>query len=163
MSYKLKRWELVELIVPAGTTGGRLPYPDIPNLRDDTTQDIIICSLESFTIEAMPLTPNGNVVATTAQLLNCFLVLYIEGEESVHWLPLIKLQNVFQALATGTSQAEFEHQETDYLKVDWNKSYIQFGTPPNPGANFSIMLGVAYKKLPPGGWAMISQGKMKGW
>jgi hypothetical protein len=162
MARAFKRYELIELVIPAGSTGTRFPYPDIPQLRDDTTQDIIIRGLETFTIENMPLSANGNVVATTAQLLNCFLVLYVENEESVHLVPLIKLQNIFQALATGTSQQTFEIVQVEDLKVDWNKSYIQMAVPPGNDANFSIMVGVEYKKLPPGTWAALTKNAIPG-
>jgi hypothetical protein len=163
----LKRYELVELVIPAGSTGTRFPYPDIPQLRDDPTQDIIVCSLETFAADSMPLSPAGNAVVTQAQLLNTFLTLYIEGEESVRQLPMVRLNVIFQALATGNLQSVFELTRLEYLKIDWNKSYYQAATPYGtillPNTQFSIMLGVRYKKLPPGTWSMLQQNKTKGW
>lgn len=159
---RIKRWEMVELVVPAGTTGSKINYPDIPQLRDDTTQDIIVKGLESFSIESMPLSPMGNVVATTAQLQNAFLVLYIEDEESVLYLPLIKLNAMFASLGTGTMQQQFEPTELENVKIDWNKTYIQFATPPANEDQFSIMLGVSYKKLPAGAWAALTKSAVPG-
>lgn len=162
----IKRFELVELVIPAGSTGNRFPYPDIPQLRDDTTQDIIIRSLRSYTVETMPLSAQGNAVSTTAQLLNCFLVLYINGEESMRLIPLIQLNTLAQSASNGTTIYQQDETEVENLQVDWNKSYIQMATPPGtvgaPNAQFSIMLGVSYKKLPAGTWASITKNAIPG-
>lgn len=163
----LKRYELVTLNIPAASFGTRFSYPDIPQLRDDTTQDIIICGLETFSVDALPLTPAGNAVATFAQLQNSFLTLYIEGEESVRQVPLIRLFPLRQAASTGTTFNAVERLPTEYLKVDWNKSYIQaatpFGTTGSPNTQFSIVLGVWYKKLPQGSWAKMTENRTPGW
>lgn len=162
-----KRHELVELIIPAGSTGTRFPYPDIPQLRDDTTQDIIICGIETVSAEVMPLSANGNAVASFAQLQNSFLTLYIESEESMRQIPLVRLDPFFQALSTGPTFAVPDPLKTEYLKVDWNKSYIQaatpFGTTEAPNEQFSIMLLVWYKKMMSGAWATLTQNWPQGW
>lgn len=163
----LKRYELVELVIPAASTGTRFPYPDIPQLRDDTTQDIIICGLEAFPVDALPLAPSGNAVMTFAQMQNSFLTLYVEGEESVRQLPLIRLNPMRQASGTGTTLNVVERLPVEYLKVDWNKTYIQaaapFGTVGAPNTQFSIMVGVWYKKLPPGSWKVMTANQVQGW
>jgi hypothetical protein len=162
---KLKRYELVELIIPVGSTNTRFPYPDIPQLRDDTTQDIIICGLETFSVEVMPLSANGNAVASFAQLENSFLVLYIDGEESVRQVPFVRLNPMRQAASAGTTFNVYGTLWTEYLKVDWNKSYVQAAAPYGSplATQFSIMLGVWYKKLPSGTWATMTQGMVQGW
>jgi hypothetical protein len=161
----LKRYELVELVIPAGSSGTRFPYPDIPQLRDDTTQDIIICGLETFSVDAMPLSPNGNAVATMLQLQNSFLTLYIDGEESIRQLFLPRLNPMWQTLNTGTTFHALERIRTKYIQVDWNKSYIQAATPYGAplATQFSIMLGVWYKKLLPGSWDQMTKGMVQGW
>lgn len=163
----LKRHELVELIIPAASTGTRFPYPDIPQLRDDTTQDIIICGLETYPVEALPLTANGNVVATYLQLANSFLTLYVDSEESVRQVPFIKLNAMRQAAAAGATFNELDKLPLEYLKVDWNKTYVQaatpYGTVGAPNTQFSILLSVWYKKLPPGSWAAMTKGMTPGW
>lgn len=163
----LKRYELVELIIPAGSTGTRFPYPDIPQLRDDTTQDIIICGLETFPVEALPLTANGNPVASFAQLQNSFLTLYVDSEESVRQVPFIRLNPLRQAASAGTTFNSVDKLGVEYLKVDWNKTYVQaaspYGTVVSPVAQFSILLGVWYKKLPPGAWKTMTANQVQGW
>jgi hypothetical protein len=163
----LKRFELVELQIPAGSTGTRFPYPDIPQLRDDTTQDIIICGLETYPVEALPLTASGNTNASFAQLQNSFLTLYIESEESVRQVPFLRLNPLRQAASAGGTFNVVEKLALEYLKVDWNKTYVQaatpYGTTEAPNTAFSILLGVWYKKLPPGAWAQMTKGQVQGW
>ena len=160
-----KRYELVELVIPANSTGTRFPYPDIPQLRDDTTQDIVIMGLETFSVDAMPLSPNGNPVATMADLQNSFLILYIDGEESMRQIPLVRMQPIWESLNTGLLQGVLKELDVENLRVDWNKSYIQAAAPYAAGANpqFSIMLGVWYKKLRSGEWEVISKNIPEGW
>lgn len=159
----MKRHQMVELLIPANSGASKFAYPDIPQLRDDTTQDIIITGLQLYTIESCPLSPSGNVVATTAQLINLFLTLYIEGEESVMQVPVLNMQNIFGPTATGTSQQTFERLATDYLKVDWNKSYYSVGAPYGNNTAFTVLLSVYYKKLDPGMYAEMTKNKIKGW
>jgi hypothetical protein len=150
MARPLKRYELIELPIPAGSGATKFNFPDIPQLRDDSTQDIIIRAVDVFNIVSMPLTPNGNITASLLQILNSFLVLYIKGEESVHWLPLVRLMMVFQNGAGGTQQAVFEETQFANLKVDWTKSYIWAAAPYGSDTAFSFIFGFEYDKLPPG-------------
>lgn len=154
---------MVELLIPANSSASKFEYPDIPQLRDDTTQDIIICGFQIYSIENCPRSPSGGTVATTAQLLNLFLTLYIEGEESVMQWPVINFQNIFGPTTTGTSQQTFLRQQVEYLKVDWNKSYYSVGAPYGNNNAFSVLLSVYYKKLPPGTWDQMTMNKIKGW
>jgi hypothetical protein len=163
----LKRFELVELKIPARSFGTRFPYPDIPQLRDDTTQDIIVCGMETYPIDALPLTAAGNVNATYLQLANSFLTLYIDSEESVRQVPFIRLNPLREASGTGGTFNVMDKLPLEYLKVDWNKTYIQAATPYGtlvaPNASFSILLGVWYKKLPPGSWDQMTKNQVQGW
>jgi hypothetical protein len=159
---KLKRYELIELQVANPNGPSQFPFLDIPDLRDDTTQDIIVTGLEAFSIENMPLSPEGNLTPTTAQLLNSFLVLYIDGEESVYRVPVVRLMPVF-ANGVATVRANFAETELENLRIVWNKSYIQLGTPFIGAAAFSYIFGVTYKKLPAGAWAQMTMGKIPGW
>jgi hypothetical protein len=161
----LKRFEQVELVIPANSGASVYPYPDIPKLRDDTTQDILVTALETYPAEAIPFSPTGNPVATQAQLQNLFLTLYVENEESIVEIPLTRLNQIFASLATSPILATLEKQGCAHLKVDWNKSFLTAAVPPNSGganAQFSVLLGVDYRKLAPGMWAQITAGQIKG-
>lgn len=160
-----KRHELIELLVPANYTATELQIPDIPNLRDDTTQDIIVVGLETYAAETMPNAPSGNPVAAMSDLQNIYLTLYIEEEESVRNLPMPRLQPIWQSLQTGTLQGGQATLALENLKVTWNKSFLKFGEAPADNDAFTVLLCVWYKKLAPGMWNQLMQqaGYVKGW
>jgi hypothetical protein len=152
----MKRYELVEIVVQGGSSGGnKILIGDIEDLRNDSTQDIIIQGIEVFSIESMPLSPQGNPVATTADLQNMFLTLYINNEESIENLPMIRLNNMFGP-AAGTMFQQFERTYLENLMVSWFKSFFFLAAPFATGTTFSIVFGVTYKKLLPGAWAKIT-------
>ena len=161
-----KRFELIELIIPAGTTGDTFAIPDIPQLRDDTTQDIIVVGIETFAADTVPLSPAGNAVATMAELENMFVTFYIDQEESIFRLPLPRIQPIWQSLATGALQGGQQTLSLECLKITWNKSYLTFGESITPeDLPISVLLGVWYKKLLPGDWARLRKnaGYVEGW
>jgi hypothetical protein len=161
-----KRHELIELIITAGTTGTTMDFPDIPNLRDDVTQDIIIVGIEVYAAETMPLSPAGNPVATMADLENMYLTFYIEEEESIRNVPLPRIQPIWQSNTAGALQGGQATLSLECVKVTWNKSYLTFATPfAGDALPISVLLGVWYKKLPAGMWQqMLAQaGYVKGW
>lgn len=149
----VKRYDLIEVAVAANAGAITIPILDQPDLRDDTTQDIIITGLETFPSEVLPATADANAVATLAQLKNSFLVLYIDGEESVYRVPMIRLLPVFaNTLAAPGTLANFDGFVLENVRIVWNKSYIQLATPFGNNAAFSFLIGVRYKKLDPGTW-----------
>jgi hypothetical protein len=159
-----KRHELVELQIT--TAGNSIDFPDIPNLRDDTTQDIIIVGLDVYAQESMPvMVGNQNIVMTTADLLKSFLTLYIDEEESIRRVPLIRAQPIWQSLNTGLLQGGLHTLSLECLKVTWNKSFVEFSEALTEALPVSIVFGVWYKKLPPGTWEQLREqaGYIKGW
>lgn len=146
----IRRYELVELVIPANNTALRIPFPDIPQLRSDTTQDVIIRALETYSAESMPFDYNNNPVVTNAQLLKCFLTLYIQQEESIFRLPTIKLLNIYNAATAAAYFYTDELAQFENLMVDWTKSYITLASSLANGALICFMLGVHYQRLPGG-------------
>jgi hypothetical protein len=143
-----KRIETIELVIPAGSTATKFNFGDIPQLRSDVTKDIIVRSIESYDVVSMPIDFNGNPVITEANLLNCFLTLYVEGEESIFRVPLVKLFNIFSN--TATAQFTEEQNQFENLQVDWTKSYISLAVPFAALPQFAIILSVSYQRLKPG-------------
>lgn len=161
-----KRFELIEIIIEPGTTGNTFAIEDIPQLRDDTDQDIIIVGIETYSSETLPLSPAGNGVATMAQLENMYLTLYIEQEESIFRLPMPRLQPIWESNTAGTLQGGQTTLSLECLKVTWNKSYLTFGEAFAADVlPISVLIGVWYKKLDPGMWEVLkkSSGYVKGW
>lgn len=153
----IKRFEQVELVIPAGNTALRIPFPDIPQLRSDVTQDVIIRQLETYSAESMPNDYNNNPLVTFAQLQKCFITFYIQQEESIFRMPMIKLLNVFNSAATYFYTEELNQFEN--LMVDWTKTYITLASSLANGAIVVINLGVGYQRLP-GGTIAALQAKM---
>lgn len=160
MKEPIKRYELIELAIPAAFSGSQFNIPILQQLAQTSSQDIIIRALEFFSVLEIPTSATNQPVVPMAQLQASFLTLYIEGEESVRRIPLVRLRPIHNAGATS-----FFVEDTalfDNVMVDWSKSYIElpagFG-----GGGFSFLMGVWYKKLPAGGYKQIVGNKMKGW
>ena len=150
----IKRYENVSLIIPANNTALRLPFPDIPQLRSDVTQDVIIRALETYTGDSVPNDYNNNPIATFAQLQKMFLTLYVQQEESTFRVPMVKLLNV----AAPAQAAYFytnELNQFENLMIDWTKSYITLASSLANVAIVVVSLGVMYQRLPGGTMAAL--------
>ncbi len=145
------RYEMIETIIPANSTGTRFNFNDQPQLRTDQNADVITQGLEVYDVTDVPLSPNNNALITGANLKQTYLVLYVNGEESLYRIPLVKLHTV-NNFADPYNAGECTTPRFDNLSIDWTKSYLFTPTAYNGGANtlFSVLLGVTYKKLPPG-------------
>lgn len=148
MQGKIKRFEIVELGsttgIPTGTTG-RVPFQDQPQLRNQPNQIIVIVNVELFldTVYANSQYTNTIVGFPAADLPNAVLVLYINGEESVHYLPLAKLNHIDDL----TNAFQRELQGFDRLtNVDWDKSYVQFSAA-TTGGPYIIPFGITYLRF----------------
>lgn len=145
----VKRYEMIELIVPGGNVSLKIPFPDIPQLRSDVTQDVVIRSLEVYTADSVPVDFNTVPVVTTAMLQKMFLTLYIEQEQSINNVPLTKLLNVANLNIAGY-MFTFEKTQIEDIQVDWTKSFITLSSSLGNGANIAILIGAEYKRYDPG-------------
>lgn len=159
-----ERYEMVETQIPANSTATRFNFNDQPQLRTDQTQDVLIQGLETYTVVDVTLSPNNVAVMTAALMKQTYLVLYVNGEESIYRVPLVSLHTM-NNLADPFNNAETMAPAMDNLLVDWTKSYWFTPTPYTGGAfaTFSILLGVTYKKLPPGTIGKIRQNQYVGY
>ncbi len=158
------RYEMIETQIPANSTATRFNFNDQPQLRTDQTQDVIIQGMETFTITDIPLSPNAVALPTAAELKATYLVLYVNGEESIYRIPLVKLHTI-NNFTDAFNNAEADTPRFENLLVDWTKSY--FFVPAAYGGGtfttFSFLLGVVYKKLPPGTIGKIRQNQYVGY
>jgi hypothetical protein len=141
----INRYEMIEIVVPAGTTGA-IPFPDSPNLRNQSDQKIVVLDIEFFPVYAYGASfLNNNVPGTPiAEIPKAALVLYVNGEESIRRIPLSKL-NYSQNIGLG---ATFEQERVPFDRlqnVDWPKSYIQFNAAP-AGLPYVMPFGITYLK-----------------
>jgi hypothetical protein len=158
-----ERYEMVETQIAANNTATRFPFNDQPQLRTDQTQDVVVQGLETYTVVDTTLSPNNVAVVSAAFLKQTYLVLYVNGEESIYRVPMLSLHTM-NNLADPFNNAETMAPAFDNLLVDWTKSYFFTPTPYTGGlfATFSFLLGVTYRKLPPGTIGKIMQNRYVG-
>jgi hypothetical protein len=142
--------ELVE--VPVTTTGlFRINFPDNQQLRSMRTQDIRIQGIRLITPDVASFGPiTGYRTAPVAELKKCFLVLYCEGWEKAHYIPLQVLNDT--NMPSGTAAHRYSATKFgSWRNVDWGKSYILYsngtGGSDVSGGNYEFLFDVEYTKL----------------
>lgn len=143
-------WELIEIPVTAATQ--RVQLPDVQQLRSQPNQIIVVKSIAVITdkVLANAMTIAGTT-APLAELQKISLVLYSEGWERGHYMPLLRLNDQADADSTAATTIPFRNETTklaDWRNVDWPKSYLQYANG-TQAANFPyvVMLWVSYLKL----------------
>lgn len=146
MQYKGKRFQLIEVQVPANVPGSqnRFNIGDQPQLRSDQFKVVEIAALRSYNDVVIGFTPSGLPTVPEADFGFSYLVLNIGGSENFLYLPLKDLNN---STASDFSVQEV-YQFDPVVGVDWSKSYIlHTGTSVTQTA-FSYLIGVWYSVLP---------------
>lgn len=154
-----RRYEDIELIIPAGTTAFRIQFPDIPQLRSDTTKEILIRSIRVFGAEECPLSFNGNPLLDSTDLAKIFLTLYVDGEESIFRIPFNSLRNTYVGVGSAEADNTFwsaSLNNFDNISVDWTKSYISLSEALSTDDLACILLGIGYLRVQPGTLATIA-------
>jgi hypothetical protein len=144
---RISRYEVVELFI--NNAGTKFSFTDQPQLRTQKDQEIFIKTLEVFAIDAYAFSQTNNAVAGVpgTELVKAVLVLYIQGEERVHYIPLLKLKTLTSDPAAFIPNNVIDTIEFDDLsRVDWTKSYVNFSTPP-AGTPYVIPFGVTYLRV----------------
>ncbi len=155
-----RRYEDVEFIIPANLTAFKVAFVDIPQLRSDTTKEILICSARAFTQDECPLSFNQNPLLPESDLIKCFLTLYVDGEESIFRIPCGSLRNTYVGVGSAQAGNSFwsdEIMEFDFLSVDWTKSYITLSALPASAALQCILFSFGYLRCKPGTLAAIQK------
>jgi len=142
----IKRYEIIEVIVPL-LTAGQLAFPDVPNLRNTSEQQITIQDIEFFPNYAYGASfLNTAVVGTPiGEIPKIAMVLYVAGEESIRSIPLAKI-NYSENLGIGATFSRERVPFDNLQKVDWPKSYFKFNAA-LVGLPYIIPLGVTYLKF----------------
>lgn len=141
---RTSRYQLIEQQVLTNQgVGQRLYFNDQPQLRTQADQLVIVKGIETFIDTAISNGPGGNPVATLNDLQSTFLVLNIAGTEAMQYIPLAALNRV-QNAADSFVRDLFELR--DVARIDWTKSYLQFGAAVAAGRSF--LIGVYYEYVP---------------
>jgi hypothetical protein len=139
----IHRFEMVETLIAGGSQ--RVNFTDIPQLRTQGDQKILIQKIEFFPLSAYAnsQTTNANPGTPNAEIPKIVLTLFVGGEERIHYIPLAMLNNTSDGV-TPFQWGEIEFE--DLQLVDWTKSYFQFNAAA-AGTPYVIPLGVTYLKL----------------
>lgn len=134
----------------AVTTNGqqRIPFPDINQLRSDSSQCVILKGLRLVTTDTLARGfINGSVIAPLAELQKIGITLYAEGWEKGQTIPALFLN----PMATPAGTMPFQFNPTyfnNWKRVDWPKSYLQYANGTlSANAPYVFMLEVQYLKL----------------
>jgi len=116
--------QLIEIPVPTAGVG-RVPLPDIQQLRSQVGQVIIIKALRLIPVSVLSLAPTlGGANAPLTELVKISLVLYCEGWEKGQLIPILTLADTFTE-ASGIPTRFRTTRFDNWKNVDWSKSYLQ--------------------------------------
>lgn len=143
--------ELVEIPVPAAVVS-RVQLPDQQQLRSLPDRMIVIKAIRLITDKVLTNSPTlGFPNAALAELRKISLVIYSEGWEKGHLIPLLELVDIADADSTAATTIPYKLKTTrfaDWKNVDWSKSYLQYsnGTP-SSGSAYAVLLEVEYQQF----------------
>lgn len=140
--------ELIEIPV-ALSASGRVTLPDVPQLRNQGDQVVVVKSLRLITPKVLSYGPvTGTVNMTLADLKKCSLVLYSRGWEKGHFIPLLVLNDAADNDSTAATTIPYRNEPTrldDWKDVDWNKSYVNIANGQTIAAACVVILEVEYQ------------------
>ena len=146
MAKKIIRHELVEVLIPKGSSLTRFQIPDLPNLRNVHLWGIQVYTVDQVAKSIMSL---NAVLPHTAVLHNSFLTLVnYGGKEFLKQSPSIIFNTIQANLNTSTNWNELDTKAFTGQKVNYPKSYIEFTSPPASAVNDLVYLFSVYYSLP---------------
>ena len=113
---RIKRFQVIEVPVPASSTLTFFSIPDQPQLRNAIIQGIQVYT--PTTITKTPL--SGATPTTLADLKQSYLTLYQGDLQIIYRLPLLALNNISDL----TSPFLFELPEMNDIDISWTKSSV---------------------------------------
>ena len=113
---RIKRFQVIEVPVPASSTLTFFSIPDQPQLRNAKIQGIQVYT--PTTITKTPL--SGATPTTLADLKQSYLTLYQGDLQIIYRLPLLALNNISDL----TSPFLFELPEMNDIDISWTKSSV---------------------------------------
>lgn len=135
---------------------GKLVLPDVPQLRNQDEQTIIIKALRLIPDTVLATAPTlGGANAPLTELIKMSLTLYSEGWEKGQLIPALSLVDTFTE-GSGIPYRDRTTKLANWRSVVWNKSYFTYanGTPSIAGA-YNVILEVEYVRLNSDGLEII--------
>jgi hypothetical protein len=141
--------QLVEVPVNAATQ--KQPFPDVPQLRSQPGQRIVIKGIRLITAKVLTRGVSINAVnAPLAELQKMTLVLFSQQWQKGQNIPLLTLNDMADSDATTATTIPYRNTPTkfaDWQNVDWPQSFIQYANG-TTAANtpYVILFDVEYLK-----------------
>jgi hypothetical protein len=142
MAKQIIRHELVEIVIPSGSTLTRFQFPDIPNLRNS-----MIWGLQVYTVDQVfqsPLSQNALLSHTNVLHRSFVTLVNYGGKEFLKQAPSIIFNTINFNLNVSTNAFETDIKSFVGQKVNYPKSYIEFTASPSGLANLSYLVSVYY-------------------
>lgn len=139
--------QLIEIPVTAnGQT--QVNFPDVPNLRNQQDQTVIIKAMRLITDTVLTNAPKGGqVTAPLAELQKISLVIYAEGWEKGLNIPVLTLNDTFTE-AAGIPWRDRTMQFANWENVDWQKSFLKYSNGTVSASQpYAVLLEVEYVKI----------------
>lgn len=139
--------QIIEVPVTANGTG-RVQFPDIGNLRNQSDQIIIIKQISLVTPSQLTNGPeSGLAVSPLTEIVKCSVDLYSEQWIKGDNIPLAHMINVFTE-GSGEPWNPKPMKLDSWMDLDWQKSFIVFsnGTV-SAGAPYCFLFDVQYCKM----------------
>lgn len=150
MAQKIIRHELVEIVIPKGSTLTRYVIPDLPNLRNVHIFGLQV--YDNHTV-AKGIQTQLDVLPINTVLRNSFITLVnYGGKEFLKQAPATMFQTIFSQDIGGApptlNQLEWNTKNFVGQKVNYPKSYIEFSTAPSDPAKDQCYMFSVFYSLP---------------
>jgi hypothetical protein len=149
---------LIEIPVLANGSS-EIAFPDVPELRNDTSQKVVIKAMRVIIDSVLTRGPvTGNVTSPLTELQKISLVLYCESWIKGKNIPILTLNDNFVE-ASGACWHNRTMQFANWENVDWSKSILKFSNGTTSAQQpYTVLLEVEYLKLNPQGFEIIGPG-----
>lgn len=144
-------FQLVEIVLPANTTGQKFNFNDLPYLRPDAAG---IVAIETYTPNSLTSSPvSGNALPTITVMKTASLTLYggindpvtgkpiKQGNQIIQQVPVLRLNSMQNASTDPFNRNLFLLSN---LSVDWTKSYVELTAAPGNTNAASFVFGVYF-------------------
>lgn len=141
--FKNKLNQLVEIVVPANSTQQKIQFTDQPYLRSK-----MIYGLETYSVNDVPVSPQGNAVATAAMMSKAYLTLYTTDPDNAtnqgQWIQDIPMWEFHTIQNTAADPFTRQPYLLDGQTIIWEKSFLILTSALGSGANVSFLFNVRF-------------------
>lgn len=146
----ITRYELVEVVIPAGTVVGQVNLPaNVSNLTNNPERKIFIKDVEVFPdyAQTSSIKNNGIPNIPVTEIPKASLTIYYAEGVFIRYIPLAKL---IYTVPPATVACPYQHERVAFnnlYPVAIEQCFIQFNTAP-VGMPYIIAIGFTYTFLP---------------